>query len=178
MRWPWSRRAAEPPAAEAPPRTASPAPDAALRRPGPEATAVVTPERLRQVVTARGYHVRTGPGASIAGLWDGYQFQLRLAGEKQDVLSVRGAWGRSVPDGLQAAVAQAINDWNRDKVWPTVFTVPLEEGLTVRTEIMADLSAGATDRQLLDLIEGGLSSGVQFFQALGRSMPPAEEPEI
>ncbi|MHB1065299.1 MAG: type III secretion system chaperone family protein [Georgenia sp.] len=150
--------------------------DATQRRGGAEATSAVTPERLRQVVTTRGYHVRTAPDASIAGRWDGYQFQLRLAGEQQDVLSVRGTWGRWVPDGLEGPVVQAINDWNRDKVWPTVFTAPLEDGLTVRTEIMADVSAGATDRQLLDLIEGGLSSGVQFFQALGRSMPPVQEP--
>lgn len=153
-------------------------PDAAQRRagPAPESTSPVTAQRLHQVVVDRGYHVRTTADESIAGMWDGYQFQLRLAGEKKDVLSVRGTWGRSVPDGLEGPVVQAVNDWNRDKVWPTVFTAPLEEGLTVRTEIMADVSAGATDRQLLDLIEGGLSSGVQFFQALGRSMPPIEEP--
>lgn len=158
----------EPPTARAEPR----------HLPGPpaERTTPVTATRIYDVVTGRGYHVRAEPDASLSGMWDGYQFQLRLAGEEQDFLSVRGTWGRLIPDALVPAVAQAVNDWNRDKIWPTVFTAPTEDGLTVRTEIMADVGAGATDRQLLDIIEGGLAAGVQFFQALGRSMPPIEEP--
>jgi hypothetical protein len=139
-------------------------------------TSSVTAARLLEIITDRGYHVRPEPDGSLTGVWDGYQFHIRLAGEEQDFLSVRGLWGRLVPDELQGAVAQAANDWNRDKIWPTVFTAPTPDGISVRTEIMADVGAGATDRQLLDIIEGGLSAGVQFFQALGRSMPPIEEP--
>ncbi|WP_164737366.1 YbjN domain-containing protein [Georgenia sp. SYP-B2076] len=178
----------EPPAPERP-SGARPAPDVRPRVPPPagdlrrgqligpaERTVPVTAERVRQVVTNRGYHVRTEPDASLSGVWDGYQFHLRLAGEDKDFLSVRGTWGRTVPEDLHAAVMQANNDWNRDKIWPTVFTSPSSEGMTVRTEIMADVSAGATDRQLLDIIEGGLSAGVQFFQALARSMPDPDDP--
>jgi hypothetical protein len=158
--------------------TEPPARDGGRRPPGPPTvrTGPVAAARLHDVIAARGYHVRVEPDGSLSGLWDGYQFHVRLAGEEQDFLSVRGLWGRLVPPELRGAVAQAANDWNRDKIWPTVFTADTPEGLSVRTEIMADVGAGATDRQLLDIVEGGLSAGVQFFQALGRSMPPIEEP--
>ncbi|GAA4423665.1 hypothetical protein GCM10023169_19610 [Georgenia halophila] len=166
-----SGRAAQPPAAG----EVAPRPTALLRRRAENASPV-TPRRLREVVTARGYHVRVEPDSSLSGLWDGYPFRLRLAGEELHNLSVLGTWGRTVPDELRGAVAQAVNDWNRDKIWPTVFTVTEPSGTTVRTEVHADLGAGATDRQLLELVEAGLTAGVQFFQALGGSMPPIEEP--
>ncbi|RPF27891.1 YbjN domain-containing protein [Georgenia muralis] len=136
------------------------------------ATTPVTPERVHDVVVDRGYHVRTEPDGSVDGLWDGYRFQLRLAGEEADFLSVRGTWGRAVPEEYAGALAQAVNDWNRDKIWPTVYTADSPEGPVVRTEVLVDVGAGATDRQLLEIIEGGLSAGVQFFQALTRSVPP------
>ncbi|WP_185972514.1 YbjN domain-containing protein [Georgenia yuyongxinii] len=190
MTWAWWRRprpAAAPPAGQPDQPgqrdpdaggAAPPARDAGRRPPGPPTlrTSPVAAARLHDVIAARGYHVREEPDGSMSGLWDGYQFQVRLTGEEQDFLSVRGLWGRLVPPELRGAVAQAANDWNRDKIWPTIFTAETAEGLSVRTEIMADVGAGATDRQLLDIVEGGLSAGVQFFQALGRSMPPIEEP--
>ncbi|MPV87057.1 hypothetical protein GB882_00135, partial [Georgenia ruanii] len=189
-RWSWWRRGGEGPPDAGRSATdnlqraadgredARPARDTGRRPPGPPPvrTSPVTAARLLEIITDRGYHVRTEPDGSLTGVWDGYQFHIRLAGEEQDFLSVRGLWGRLVPEELRGAVAQAANDWNRDKIWPTVFTAPTPDGVGVRTEIMADVGAGATDRQLLDIIEGGLSAGVQFFQALGRSMPPIEEP--
>ena len=93
MTWAWWRRprpAAERPAAAPDQRdaeTASAAPparDAGRRPPGPPTvrTSPVNATRLHDVITARGYHVRVEPDASLSGLWDGYQFQLRLAGEE------------------------------------------------------------------------------------------------
>ncbi|GAA4286777.1 hypothetical protein GCM10022262_11360 [Georgenia daeguensis] len=176
----WLRRRRRPaPAPRTAPRGARPdtttRPPALLRRRA-ETTEPVTPGRLRDVVVARGYHVRVEPDASLTGLWDGYPFQLRLTGASQDYLSVLGTWGREVPEEMRGAVAQAVNDWNRDKIWPTVFTFTDESGTTVRTEILADVGGGSTDRQLVELVEAGLSAGVQFFQALGGSMPPPHEP--
>jgi hypothetical protein len=136
----------------------------------------VTPERLHEVVVDRGYRVRAEPDGSLTGLWDGYHFQLRLAGEESDFLSVRGTWGRAVPEEHSGALAQAVNDWNRDKIWPTVYTAGSPEGVLVRTEVLVDVGAGATDRQMVEIVEGGLSAGVQFFQALGRAVPPVDEP--
>ena len=177
----WLRRRRRRPAPTPRPAPRGARPDTTARPPAllrrrVESTEPVTPGRLRDVVAARGYHVRVEPDASLTGLWDGYPFQLRLTGNAQDYLSVLGTWGRSVPEEMDSAVAQAVNDWNRDKIWPTVFTVSDESGTTVRTEILADVGAGATDRQLVELVEAGLSAGVQFFQALGASMPPPHEP--
>ncbi len=150
-------------------------PGVLLRRRAENASPV-TPRRLREIVMARGYHVRVEADSSLTGLWDGYPFKLRLVGENHSDLSVLGTWGRTVPDEMHSAVAQAVNDWNREKIWPTVFTMSDPSGTTVRTEVHADVGAGATDRQLIELVEAGLTAGVQFFQALGGSMPPLEEP--
>ncbi|MPV37059.1 type III secretion system chaperone family protein [Georgenia subflava] len=178
-RW-WGRRVAVPPPESHPelrtPAATPPARPPAVARRRQERTEIVTPGRLRDVVEGRGYVVRSEPDASLTGLWDGYRFQLRLTGEGQEYLSVCGTWGRTVPEALGSAVAQAVNDWNRDRIWPTVFTVTEGDERTVRTEVMADVGAGATDRQLVELVEAGLSSGVQFFRALGGSMPPPREP--
>ncbi|UNX55948.1 YbjN domain-containing protein [Georgenia sp. TF02-10] len=148
----------------------APAPSHPLPTPVERATPL-TADRVAAVVRARGYHVRSEADGSVTGLWEGFRFQVRLTGPATEFLSVRGSWGRTLPAAMAGALAQAVNDWNRDKVWPTVFTVPSGDGIGVRTEVLTDVGAGATDRQLLELIEGGLAAGVQFFQALDRSVP-------
>lgn len=138
-------------------------------------TSPVTPERLAAVVADRGYRVRGEPDGSLTGLWDTYLFRVRLTGSSGALLSVVGFWGHQVPPELHGPLAQAVNDWNRDRVWPTV--VLDHGGAGVRTEVLTDLSLGATDAQVAEALEIGLVSGVQMLTALTAAMPPVEELE-
>lgn len=139
--------------------------------PEPPRTSPVTRERVHAVITARGYQVREEPDGAFFGLWDDVPFRIGLGGGSGGLLAVVGSWPRHVPESLRTALSQAVNDWNRDALWPTVLLVEDEEGLTVRTAVVTDLTVGATDDQIAEAIETGLAAGVQMLEALTSAVP-------
>lgn len=127
----------------------------------------VTPQRVRAALHGQGYRVTEVSDAVVAGNWDGNAFTIALVGPNVDVLQVRGSWhdelGRDLEDGL----GQMLNDWNRDRIWPKVYTREGTDGLRVHAEACFDLRDGVTDAQLDEVLACGLGTGVQFFEAVG-----------
>lgn len=142
--------------------------------PAPERTEPVTAQRLLAVLAARGYQVRAEPDGAWFGVWDDVPFRLSLGGAGGGLLAVVGSWPRHVPESLRPALSQVVNDWNRDALWPTVLLVEDEDGLTVRTAVVTDLSVGATDAQMAEALETGLAAGVQMLAALTGALPEDE----
>ncbi len=136
--------------------------------PGPHAEAVrpVTRERLEQCLRSQGYRYRVGSDGSLGGNWDGDSFSIDLIGPTEDVLQVRGTWHRTIEPELAPGIAHVLNDWNRDRIWPKVYTRPTSGGLLALTEVSVDVAAGATDPQITEVIACGLGTGVQFFASL------------
>lgn len=139
--------------------------------PEPARTAPVTRDRVLAVLADFGYEVREEPGGGFFGLWDDVPFRITLGGGSGGLLAVVGSWPGHVPESFRTALSQAVNDWNRDALWPTVLLVEDEEGLTVRTAVVTDLSAGATDDQIAEAVETGLAAGVQLVEALADAVP-------
>lgn len=150
------------------------------RRPAGPATA---PERPRPVDLARveawlrgqGYHVVQDADGDLTGTWDGDRFWFLLLGDEDQGLQVRGRWQRTLPPSRRSAALLAMNDWNRERIWPKVYLREEDGRLAVYTEVSVDLSAGATDDQLAQLLSCGLGTGAQFFAALRGLVPPDDD---
>ena len=67
----------------------------------------------------------------------------------------------------------AVNDWNRDRIWPKAYLREEDEGLALYGETSAELSSGVTDDQLGRLVDCGLATAIQLFEAMARSQPPS-----
>jgi len=155
LRWPWRRSEEAPPS---PPGWEMP--------PAPLST-----ERVAQTLSRRGFSFSRDDDGDITGIWDGHRFWLMVTGEQDDVLQVRGVWNRSVPLERRAALRLAVNDWNRDRLWPKVFYRAEEEEIVVYAEHSIDLEPGVNDPQLDQTIACGLLTGVQFFAELDKAFP-------
>lgn len=136
-----------------------------------DAVAPVTVGRLEQALRDQSYQYRLGADGSLGGNWDGNLFSIALAGPNSDVLQVRGTWHRTIDAELAPGIAQVVNDWNRDRIWPKVYTRPIATGLRAHTEVSVDVSAGASQAQVAEILACGLGAGVQFFAALGDLLP-------
>jgi hypothetical protein len=127
--------------------------------------------RVEAFLVGQGYHVARDEDDDLTGLWDGDRFWFLLLGERQEVLQVRGRWHRTLADDRRASALLAVNDWNRERIWPKAY-LRTEDGETVvYGEVSVDLEHGVTDDQLAQLVGCGLGTGVQFFAALADLVP-------
>ncbi|WP_402467908.1 type III secretion system chaperone family protein [Isoptericola aurantiacus] len=139
--------------------------------PGP-----VTTARVGHDLARRGYRFRTDDDGDITGTWDGNRFWFLLLGAESEILQVRGRWSGTVPESARPAVLQACNDWNRERIWPKVYTRAEGDGLALYTEVSVDLEHGATDEQLAETVSCGLVTASQFFGSVGSLSDPTDTP--
>ncbi len=142
--------------AEAPPPSAAPQPP-----PLP-----VDRDRVGQCLTARGYRYVVDPDGDLTGTWNAHRFWFLLLGDHHDVVQVRGRWSRTLAPGQRGPALLALNDWNRERIWPKSYLREEDGRLAVYAEISVDLEAGATDDQLDQILTCGLGTSVQLFKSL------------
>lgn len=133
--------------------------------------------RVADDLSRRGYRFRTDDDGDVTGTWDGNRFWFLLLGDHDEILQVRGRWAGTVPPDSRLAVLQAVNDWNRERVWPKVYARREGDGLALYAEVSVDFEHGATDEQLAATVSCGLVTSSQFFSTVGTMAPGGTEPD-
>ena len=140
-----------------------------LQRPRP-----VDSARVEAFLVGQGYHIMRDEDGDLTGTWDGDRFWFLLLGDHQEVLQVRGRWHRTLPEHRRESVLLAVNDWNRERIWPKAYLRSEDGETVVYGEVSVDLEHGVTDDQLAQMVGCGLGTGVQLFAALA-DLVPADE---
>lgn len=135
--------------------------------------APVTRERVEAVLASRDWRYFVDSDGDLGGNWDGKVFYFFLLGGQKEILQVRGRWNRTLPAAAEAQVALVANELNRDKIWPKVYGRVEDDRVAVYTEVATDLEFGVADDQLGQLVECGLFTGLQLFDALDERFPDA-----
>lgn len=136
----------------------------------------VTRDRIARSLRGQGYRFRIGEDGAISGNWDGCLFTIGLVGPAAAILQVRGTWNRTIDAELAPGIAHVVNDWNRDRIWPKVYTRPGPAGLQAYAEVSIDVAGGATDAQIAEFLACGLGTGVQYFTYLGDLLTVEDSP--
>lgn len=139
-------------------------------------TRPLTAERLAARLAALGYRVSTDDDGDIGGVWGQDRFWFLRMGSAREILQIRGRWHRTLPLEQRADVLLALNDWNRDRIWPKAY-LRTEDGRTaVYAEVSVDLADGVTDDQIDAVLGRGLAAGGRLFGALAQQMPESGTP--
>ncbi|WP_275003834.1 YbjN domain-containing protein [Promicromonospora iranensis] len=165
-------------------RLLNPRPPAARRSPGMQTRTIanvqvekprpLSTQRVGDDLSRRGYRFRIDDDGDVTGTWDGNRFWFLLLGEHDEILQVRGRWAGTLPAGARLAVLQAANDWNRERIWPKVYTREEAAGLALYAEVSVDFEHGATDEQLAQTVSCGLVTASQFFSTVASLAPPSD----
>ena len=131
-------------------------------------------QRVGDDLSRRGYRFRIDDDGDVTGTWDGNRFWFLLLGEHDEILQVRGRWAGNLPTGARLAVLQAANDWNRERIWPKVYTREESSGLALYAEVSVDFEHGATEEQLAQTVSCGLVTASQFFSTVASLAPPPD----
>jgi hypothetical protein len=138
----------------------------------------LTTQRVGDDLSRRGYRFRIDDDGDVTGTWDGNRFWFLLLGEHDEILQVRGRWAGALPAAARLAVLQAANDWNRERIWPKVYTREEGAGLALYAEVSVDFEHGATEEQLAQTVSCGLVTASQFFSTVASLAPPSDtEPD-
>lgn len=135
----------------------------------------VTRERVGEYLNRRGYTYRLDDDGDITGTWDGNRFWFLLLGDREEIVQVRGRWHRPLPPSARVATLQAMNDWNRERIWPKAYVREEAVGLSLYTEVSVDFAHGATDNQLHQMVACGLGTSVQLFASVTAMLPPVPD---
>ena len=107
----------------------------------------------------------------LLGTWDSFPFVIEIPEGHEGWLLVSGDWEEAAPASQRDEIAASVNDWNRDKFFPTVGVVDTPFGPLVRATYLTDLSAGATDAQLRLHLDTALSACTQALSLVGPLLP-------
>ena len=140
-----------------------------------ETTSKLTLDRMETMITdAMGYgvqrHAESGHPC-LLGTWDSYPFVIEIPEGHEGWLLVSGDWEEPVGEGMRDELASSVNDWNRDKFFPTVSIIDSPSGSLVRATYLIDLSSGVTDTQLRLHLETALSSCTQALSLVRPLLP-------
>ena len=107
----------------------------------------------------------------LLGTWDSFPFVIEIPEGHDGWLLVSGDWEEAAPASQSDEIAASVNDWNRDKFFPTVGVIDTPIGPLVRATYLTDLSAGATDAQLRLHLDTALSACTQALSLVGPLLP-------
>ena len=107
----------------------------------------------------------------LLGTWDSFPFVIEIPEGHDGWLLVSGDWEEAAPASQRDEIAASVNDWNRDKFFPTVGVVDTPIGPLVRATYLTDLSAGVTDAQLRLHLDTALSACTQALSLVGPLLP-------
>ena len=143
--------------------------------PTDEEPQVLTLARIESMLTGpMEYNVQLAEGREhpcLLGTWDSFPFVIEIPEGHDGWLLVSGDWEEAAPASQRDEIAASVNDWNRDKFFPTVGVVDTPIGPLVRATYLTDLSAGATDAQLRLHLDTALSACTQALSLVGPLLP-------
>lgn len=140
-----------------------------------ELTGPFSLDRVERLLTGpMGYGVerRVEDGRVVLrGAWNGFPFLFEEPEDHDGTLMVTADWTEPAPLGQREEIAASVNDWNREKFFPTVCLVDTAAGPLVRVIYLVDLSTGVSDAQLRLHLDSALASCTQALEQVGPLLP-------
>jgi len=109
-------------------------------QPGPQ---VVVPDQdlVKQILDQMQIKHFTDEEGDLAALWQGFRVFFMFRGEQKELYAVRAYYDRVHALDSKAELLEALDAWNRDTLWPKVYTHVHDDG-TVRVIGEAQMIVG------------------------------------
>ncbi|NUR58074.1 MAG: YbjN domain-containing protein [Catenulispora sp.] len=76
-----------------------------------------------------GIKYTTDPEGDIVASWQGFRVYAMFRGEQKELFAVRAFYERAYPLEEKQELLDVIDEWNRDTLWPKVYTHTNEDGV-------------------------------------------------
>lgn len=138
----------------------------------------LTRDRVAASLQAKEWSSFVDSDGDLGGFWENNVFYFLIAGQKKEILQVRGVWRERLPAAERPRVLDLVSDWNTRKLWPKAVVQEVDDELVVRGEVTVDYEHGLTDEQLAQHVRCAISTTLDLFRHLGEHYAHvAVEPE-
>lgn len=76
-----------------------------------------------------GIKYTTDPEGDIVASWPGFRVYAMFRGEQKELFAIRAFYERAYPLEEKQELLDVIDEWNRDTLWPKVYTHTNEDGV-------------------------------------------------
>jgi hypothetical protein len=139
--------------------------EAVSRPAGRMSSVMVRPNTLllRQVLDEYGLKHTIDEDGDLQVRWEKFQLYFFHYGDDNEVLQLRLYLNRRFPVESRPALALALDDWNRTKLFPKAYTVLPDDGMVgICAEQVHDFDVGATRDQIHHTIGVWVQSLLRF----------------
>lgn len=127
----------------------------------------ISRDRLVALFEAQEWKYFIDNEGDLGGNWDTNLFYFMIRGTTDQVLHIQSMWHVTPDMERLEEIRFFLDTWHRDRLWPKCFHRITDEGrIRVFAEHNVDFEHGATDDQLFDQVQCGLSTALQFYEAL------------
>jgi len=137
-------------------------------------------ELLVGVLEEAGYRYSVDSDGDVHGVWrGGHGFYFLRLGRDGEIFTVRGHWARTLPIAVVAEAHALCSEWNRDRIFPKTYASVDDDGrVHLFTEVSTDFEPGVTPDQVSQVLECGVATGTQFFEAAEQRFPETVVPNL
>lgn len=140
----------------------------------------VTLERVRVLVETSGVTATPTEKDALRVRFAHGVIEISVATTRTTVLRVLGLASSSIPREQETDLATFVNNWHRERVWPTLLWTSTDAGaLALRSVFAMDVTAGATNQQLATAVQLGLSASSKGLEAAREALQKGTtEPDL
>ena len=108
--------------------------------------------------------------------WDGFRVYYMFRGEQKELFAVRAFYDRPHPIETKAELLEALDEWNRETLWPKVYTHTHDDGVVrVIGESQMIVGMGVNINYFVAMTANWTQAAVSFDAWLADRLGLAEE---
>ncbi|MGW3690455.1 YbjN domain-containing protein [Streptomyces sp. NPDC005125] len=136
-------------------------------------TAVPDQDLVKKILDQAEVSYLVDEEGDLAAPWENFRTYFMFRGEEgEQVFSVRTFYDRPHPLAEKARILESIDDWNRETLWPKIYTHPQEEGTLILVgEAQMLIGPGTDPEEFAKSTLGWVRASVEFdawlVEALG-----------
>ncbi|MGF1431519.1 YbjN domain-containing protein [Kitasatospora sp. LaBMicrA B282] len=96
---------------------------------GPPPIVVPNQDLVKQILNQMQLKHAVDEEGDLVAPWDGFRVYYMFRGDNKELYAVRAFYDRSYPLDQKGEILDLIDEWNRETLWPKVYTHTHEDGV-------------------------------------------------
>ncbi|GAB2583520.1 YbjN domain-containing protein [Streptomyces capparidis] len=155
------------------------------QRPNPQAgpggvPPVIKPDQdlVKQLLDQMELKYVVDEDGDLAAPWEGFRVYFMFRGDNQELYAVRTFYDRPYSIEQKQELLEIIDEWNRDTLWPKVYTHTHDDGVVrLIGESQMILAAGVNLEHFVSSTASWVQAAIGFDQWLAERLGLEEKPE-
>ena len=138
---------------------------------GPPPVVVPDQNLVKQLLDQMELKHTTDEEGDLVAPWEGFRVYFMFRGEQKELYAVRAFYDRPHPIESKTELLEALDEWNRETLWPKVYTHTHDDGVVrVIGESQMIVGMGVNINYFIAMTANWTQSAVQFDQWLANRL--------